>query len=153
VAPGAPGEIWIKGPNVVPGYWGRADATVAEFTDGFWHSGDIGSLDEAGWLRVFDRKKDMINRAGYKVYSAEVENVLSHHPAVIESAVIGVPDPVLGERVKAVVVTREAVAGEELRAFCATRLADYKVPEIVEFSEARLPRNPNGKLQKSLLRA
>jgi long-chain acyl-CoA synthetase len=152
VAPGEPGEIWIKGPNVVPGYWNRADANQAEFTRGFWHSGDIGSLDGAGWLRVFDRKKDMINRGGYKIYSAEVENVLGHHPAVIESAVIGIADPVLGERVKAFVHPREPVTAAELRAFCAERLADYKVPEAIVVTAAPLPRNANGKLQKAKLR-
>jgi acyl-CoA synthetase (AMP-forming)/AMP-acid ligase II len=152
VPPGAPGELWIKGPHVVPGYWNRPDANAAEFTAGFWHSGDIGSIDEAGWLRVFDRKKDMINRAGFKVYSAEVENVLSHHPAVIESAVVGVPDAILGERVRAVVHARAAVTPAELRAFCADRLADYKVPEIVDLSPEPLPRNANGKLQKAKLR-
>jgi long-chain acyl-CoA synthetase len=152
VPPGSPGEIWIKGAHVVPGYWNRPDANASEFTSGFWHSGDIGSLDAAGWLRVFDRKKDMINRAGFKVYSAEVENVLSHHPAVVESAVVGVPDPILGERVRAVVHARAPVTADELRAFCADRLADYKVPEIVDLSPEPLPRNPNGKLQKAKLR-
>jgi long-chain acyl-CoA synthetase len=153
VPPGAPGELWIKGPHVVPGYWNRPDANAAEFTDGFWHSGDIGSRDADGYLRVFDRKKDMINRAGFKIYSAEVENTLALHPGVAESAVIGVPDPVLGERVKAVVFPRDPVpTAEELRAFCAERLADYKVPEVFEFAREPLPRNVNGKLQKALLR-
>ena len=81
-APGETGEIWIKGAMVVPGYWNRPEANASEFTDGFWHSGDIGSLDAEGFLRVLDRKKDMINRAGYKVFSAEVENVLGHHPGL-----------------------------------------------------------------------
>jgi long-chain acyl-CoA synthetase len=153
VSPGAPGEIWIKGPNVVPGYWGQPEATRAEFSDGYWHSGDIGALDPGGWLKVFDRKKDMINRAGYKIYSAEVENTLALHPGIIESAVIGVADPVLGERVKAVVRPRDAgVTIEAVRAFCAERLADYKVPEQIELTSEPLPRNANGKLQKALLR-
>ncbi|HEX3499308.1 MAG TPA: class I adenylate-forming enzyme family protein, partial [Stellaceae bacterium] len=107
VPPGAAGEIWIKGAMVVPGYWNRPDADRAEFSDGFWHSGDIGSLDAAGFLRVLDRKKDMINRAGYKIYSAEVENVLLHHPGIVEAAIIGSPDPVLGERVKAFIRRRD----------------------------------------------
>ena len=94
----------------------------------------------------------MINRAGYKVYSAEVENVLSHHPAVAESAVIGRPDPVLGERVHAVVHPRAPVTADALRAFCAEHLADYKVPETIELSPDPLPRNANGKLQKAALR-
>jgi long-chain acyl-CoA synthetase len=153
VAPGEAGEIWIKGPMVVPGYWKRPAADAAEFSDGYWHSGDIGSLDAAGFLRVFDRKKDMINRAGYKVYSAEVENVLAHHPGIVEAAIVGVPDPVLGERVKAFVVKRDAgLTADSVRQFCAARLADYKVPEVVVLVDAKLPRNANGKLQKALLR-
>ncbi|MBV8650180.1 MAG: long-chain fatty acid--CoA ligase, partial [Alphaproteobacteria bacterium] len=153
VPPGATGEIWTKGAMVVPGYWNRPEATESEFTDGFWHSGDIGSLDANGFLRVFDRKKDMINRAGYKIFSAEVENVLSHHPRIVESAVIGVPDPVLGERVKAIVVPRDdGVTPEAIRGFCAERLADYKVPEFVVLVADPLPRNANGKLQKAVLR-
>jgi acyl-CoA synthetase (AMP-forming)/AMP-acid ligase II len=152
VAPGEPGELWIAGAMVVPGYWKNEAATAASFEDGFWKSGDIGSVDAEGFVRVFDRKKDMINRAGYKVYPAEVENVLSHHPAVAESAVIGRPDPVLGERVHAFVHPKAPVAAEELRAFCAARLADYKVPETIELMPEPLPRNANGKLQKQVLR-
>src|SRR5579864_526237 len=153
VAPGVAGEIWIRGPMVVPGYWGGLAANRTEFTDGFWHSGDIGSIDAEGFLRVFDRVKDMINRGGYKVYSAEVENVLSYHPAVLECAVVGRPDPVLGERVQAFVLPREdEITVEAIRAFCAERIADYKVPEIVEFVREPLPRNANGKVQKAVLR-
>jgi long-chain acyl-CoA synthetase len=153
VPPGETGEIWIKGAMVVPGYWNRPDADAGEFTDGFWHSGDIGSLDRAGFLRVLDRKKDMINRAGYKVFSAEVENVLSHHPDIVESAVVGTPDPVLGERVKAFILPRNtSVSVDAIRAFCAARLANYKVPEFIELVTEPLPRNANGKLQKAMLR-
>jgi acyl-CoA synthetase (AMP-forming)/AMP-acid ligase II len=153
LSPGETGEIWIKGAMVVPGYWNRPDANAAEFTDGYWHSGDIGSLDGAGFLRVFDRKKDMINRAGYKIFSAEVENVLGHHPDIVESAIVGVPDPVLGERVKAFVLPRHGgLTAEAVRAFCAERLADYKVPEFVVLVGEPLPRNANGKLQKAVLR-
>jgi acyl-CoA synthetase (AMP-forming)/AMP-acid ligase II len=152
VAPGVSGELWIAGPMVVPGYWGNPAATAAAFEDGFWKSGDVGALDADGFVRVFDRKKDMINRAGYKVYSAEVENVLSHHPAVAESAVVGRPDPVLGERVHAFVHAKAPVTAEALRAFCAERLADYKVPETIELTPEPLPRNANGKLQKAALR-
>jgi long-chain acyl-CoA synthetase len=95
----------------------------------------------------------MINRAGYKVYSAEVENVLSHHSGVLECAVVGRPDPVLGERVQAFVRPRDpGVSAEEIRAFCAARMADYKVPEVIELIAEPLPRNANGKLQKAMLR-
>ncbi len=150
---GEAGELWIKGPMVVPGYWGKPDATAANFSRGFWRSGDVGSIDADGFVRIHDRLKDMINRAGYKIYSAEVENVLSHHEGVLECAVVGRPDPVLGERVQAFVRPRDGtVTAEEIRRFCAARMADYKVPEIVELVAEPLPRNPNGKLQKAVLR-
>jgi len=153
VPPGSTGEIWIKGPMVVPGYWGKPEATAASFTDGYWRSGDLGSIDAEGFVRLYDRVKDMINRAGYKVYSAEVENVMSYHPGVVECAVVGRPDPVLGERVQAFVVPRDAgVTAEALRAFCAERMADYKVPEVIELVSDPLPRNANGKVQKAVLR-
>jgi len=153
VAPGASGEIWIAGPAVVPGYWANPDANRAGFAAGHWRSGDVGSIDADGYVRVFDRKKDMINRAGYKVYCIEVENVLSHHPDVVECAVVGRPDPVLGERVQAFVVARGAApSAADLRAFCAERLSDYKVPEIISFLRDPLPRNPNGKVLKTVLR-
>lgn len=153
VPPGTPGEIWIRGPMVVKGYWNRPDADGASFTDGFWRSGDIGALDAEGFLSVFDRLKDMINRGGYKVFSAEVENALAHHPGVVECAVVGRPDPVLGERVCAFVLPRgEAVTAEDIRRFCAERMADYKVPERIELVREPLPRNANGKVQKAVLR-
>ncbi|MGE0853907.1 MAG: class I adenylate-forming enzyme family protein [Gammaproteobacteria bacterium] len=153
VGPGQPGELWIAGAMVVPGYWDNPDANAANFTHGYWRSGDIGSIDTDGFVRVFDRKKDMINRAGYKVYSAEVENVLTHHPIVVEAAVIGRPDPVLGEKVEAFIVAREAGASAaDIRAFCAERLSDYKVPDHVTFLSEPLPRNANGKVLKGELR-
>jgi acyl-CoA synthetase (AMP-forming)/AMP-acid ligase II len=145
-------EIWIGGPMVVKGYWANPEATAREFTDGFWHSGDLGAVDAQGYVRVLDRRKDMINRGGYKVYSAEVESVLAEHPAVVESAVVGFPCPVLGERVRAVVTVREAVSADALRAFCASRLADYKVPEAIAVRSDPLPRNANGKVLKRELR-
>ncbi len=153
VPPGTPGEIWIRGPMVVRGYWNKPEATSAGFTDGFWHSGDVGALDAEGFLSVFDRLKDMINRGGYKIFSAEVENALAHHPGVVECAVVGSPDPVLGERVCAFVLPRdEDVTAEDIRRFCAERMADYKVPERVELVGEPLPRNANGKVQKAALR-
>jgi acyl-CoA synthetase (AMP-forming)/AMP-acid ligase II len=101
---------------------------------------------------VFDRQKDMINRGGLKIYSAEVESVLASHPAVVESAIIAKPCPVLGERVHAVIVTRSEVGGEALRAWCAERLSDYKVPETLDLTTEPLPRNANGKVIKRQLR-
>ena len=150
---GEAGEVWLRGPMVVKGYWDNPAATAENFTAGFWHSGDIGSIDQDGYLSVFDRRKDMLNRGGYKVYSVEVENVLIAHPAVIEAAVVGKPCPVLGERVHVfVTVTDLSVCGQELAAFCAERLSDYKVPESFTIGTEALPRNPNGKLLKRELR-
>jgi acyl-CoA synthetase (AMP-forming)/AMP-acid ligase II len=122
------GEIWIGGAQVVKGYWNKEKATAESFTGGFWRSGDLGSIDGDDFVRVFDRQKDMINRGGLKIYSAEVESVLAGHLSVVESAIIAKPCPVLGERVHAVVVTRGDVTSEGLRSWCAERLADYKVP-------------------------
>jgi long-chain acyl-CoA synthetase len=150
--PGETGELWIAGPMVVPGYWANPEATAASFTAGHWHSGDLGSVDADGWVRVFDRKKDMLNRGGYKVYSVEVENTLAGFAGVVEAAVIGRPCPVLGERVHAVVHATVPLDEAALRAWCAARLADYKVPETFSFSAMPLPRNANGKLMKRLLR-
>jgi acyl-CoA synthetase (AMP-forming)/AMP-acid ligase II len=150
---GDTGELWIKGPMVVKGYWQDPVATAREITDGFWHSGDIGNIDSEGFVRVLDRKKDMINRAGYKVFPAEVESVLSAHPSVIEAAVVGKSCPVLGERVHAfVTIKAESVSAEELQRFCAERLSDYKVPESYTLQTAPLPRNANGKLIKQALK-
>ena len=147
------GEIWIKGPMVVKGYWENPLATAANFVGGFWRSGDIGSIDADGYVKVVDRKKDMINRGGYKIYTIEVENALYAHPAVLECAVVAKPCPVLGERVHAFVALREPGTGAaELKAFCATRLSDYKVPESYTLSDTPLPRNANGKLVKRTLR-
>ncbi|HIF11150.1 MAG TPA: long-chain fatty acid--CoA ligase [Sneathiellales bacterium] len=150
---GESGEIWIAGPMIVPGYWENPEANVIEFTNGWWHSGDIGSLDEDGFVRIFDRKKDMINRAGFKVYSAEVESVMSFHPDIIELAIVGRPDPVLGEKVQAFVVSKpELKSAEELRTWCATQMSNYKVPDFVTFLNDPLPRNANGKILKRTLR-
>jgi acyl-CoA synthetase (AMP-forming)/AMP-acid ligase II len=151
---GTAGELWIAGPMVVPGYWHRPDANQSEFVDGFWRSGDIGSMDSDGFVRVFDRKKDMINRGGFKVFSAEVENVLCGLEGVLECAIIGRTDPVLGERVHAIIVVPEGstLAEETVKKFCAERLSDYKVPETVTLCNLPLPRNANGKVQKSELR-
>jgi O-succinylbenzoic acid--CoA ligase len=141
---------------VVPGYWNDPAATAASFTAGYWHSGDLGSVDAQGFVRVFDRKKDMLNRGGFKVYSVEVENTLMAWPGVAEAAVVGLPCPVLGERVHAFVhapgVAADRADTAALRAHCAARLADYKVPESITWSPAPLPRNANGKLLKRVLR-
>lgn len=151
--PGAHGEIWIGGPMVAPGYWRAPEKTRESFHAGYWRSGDIGRLDEAGFLFVHDRLKDMVNRGGYKVYSAEVENALSHHPGVAEAAVVPRPDPVLGEKTCAFVHLSDAsVDAETLRDFCRARLSDYKTPDIVVFTPGPLPRNANGKVMKQVLK-
>jgi acyl-CoA synthetase (AMP-forming)/AMP-acid ligase II len=153
LARGEIGEIWIHGSSVIKGYWNNPRATAENFTGGYWHSGDLGSIDAENFVRVFDRQKDMINRGGLKIYSAEVESVLAAHPDVVESAIIAKPCPVLGERVHAVIVTRHPeVNGEVLRFWCAERLSDYKVPETMSLSLDPLPRNANGKVMKKKLR-
>lgn len=153
VAPDESGELLIGGPMVVPGYWDNAEGNAKGFIGGYWVSGDIGSRDHEGYISVFDRKKDMINRAGFKIYCIEVENALAHHPDVIEAAVVGTPDPVLGERVHAVIHCGKAsVDRDDIRAFCADRLSDYKVPDFVTFLDTPLPRNANGKVIKTTLR-
>jgi acyl-CoA synthetase (AMP-forming)/AMP-acid ligase II len=153
VAPGETGEVWIAGGHVGMGYWNNPVATEANFTAGYWHSGDIGTMTADGYLKILDRKKDMINRAGYKVYSAEVEDVLSHHPQVGEAAVVAEPDPVLGEKTHAFVLVKEGtLTAEDIKVFCRARLSDYKVPDFVTFVDQPLPRNANGKILKRALR-
>jgi long-chain acyl-CoA synthetase len=153
VADGELGEILIKGPNVMKGYFGDAAATAASIRDGWLHSGDIGYRDGDGYFFIVDRLKDMINVAGFKVFPREVEEVLFRHPAVKEAAVIGVADPVRGEAVKAFVVLKDgaAVTAEALQALCRSAIASVKVPERIEFIAA-LPKNPTGKILKKELR-
>ena len=151
---GSIGELWIKGPNVVKGYWNKPEATAATFSDGWLHSGDVARVDEEGFVYIVDRAKDMIIRGGENVYCVEVEAALYEHPAVDDAAVIGIPHQVLGEEVGAVVQLKAgANAGEdELRAFVAERLAGFKVPVRVWFRSDPLPRNPAGKILKRDLR-
>jgi len=150
--PGGIGELWLSGPNVVRGYWRNPEATARSFQGGFWKSGDIGSADRDGFVKILDRAKDMINRGGLKVYSAELENVLTDHPAVAEAAVIAKPCPVLGERVHAVICLTGDVGVAELTALCRERLSDYKVPETWTLGREPLLRNVNGKVDKKALR-
>lgn len=153
VPTGEAGEIWLRGPNVVPGYWENPEATREGLVAGYWRSGDIGVLDADGFLTLLDRAKDMINRGGFKIYSVEVENVLSSHPLVEEAAVVARPCPVLGERVHAVVVGSEEFDLARLRAHCVGKLADYKIPESLTLRAEPLPRNAGGKVLKRELRA
>jgi acyl-CoA synthetase (AMP-forming)/AMP-acid ligase II len=153
VAPGEAGELWIAGPMVVPGYWDNPEATAREFVGGYWKSGDIGAMDRDGFVSLFDRKKDLVNRGGYKIYSAEVESALSTHPAVAEAALVARPDPVLGEKSHAFVVVRDpGCTAAMLRKYCLAHLADYKVPDFFTLLDEPLPRNANGKVLKRALR-
>ncbi len=146
------GEIWIRGPMVVKAYWNNPAATAEAFSDGFWHSGDIGRIDSEGYVQVLDRIKDVIIRGGYKVYSSEVEAVLLEHPSVMEAAIIGVPCEILGERVCAFVCIRAPASEKTLLDWCKARLSDYKVPEQWRIVSDPLPRNVNGKLMKKAMR-
>ncbi|MFD0666869.1 class I adenylate-forming enzyme family protein [Ramlibacter sp. MAHUQ-53] len=150
--PGEEGELWIGGPMVVPGYWRNPQADADAFAGGYWKSGDIGAIDAQGYVRIADRKKDMINRGGYKVYPAEVENVLTGLAGVVEAAVVGRPDDILGELVVAFLNVNQPLDAAQVRAFCAERMADYKVPGRVVIGQQPLPRNANGKIQKADLR-
>ncbi|EDQ34799.1 Acyl-CoA synthetase (AMP-forming)/AMP-acid ligase II [Hoeflea phototrophica DFL-43] len=153
VPAGVDGELWIRGAMVVPGYWRNPEADAREFSAGFWKSGDIGSVDEDGFVHVHDRKKDMINRGGYKVFTAQVESVLTACPGVIEAAVVAKPCPILGERVHAVLsVNQDEAKQEAVSAQCAAQLADYQCPESYTFYQAPLPRNANGKILKRQIR-
>ena len=148
------GEICLRGSTITPGYWNREDATAETVRDGWLYTGDIGYLDDDGYLYISDRAKDMILRGGENVYCVEIENCISDHPEIEEAAVIGVPDKDLGERVKAIVRKRLNSDIDALRVqrHVAEHLAKFKVPEIVEFIEGPLPRNAAGKLLKNELR-
>jgi fatty-acyl-CoA synthase len=153
VVASADGELCVRGPVVTAGYWNRPEATAETFAeDGWLRTGDVGRVDDEGYVQVLDRLKDMIIRGGENIYSLEVENVLARHPAIAEVAVVGVPDPVFGERVRAVAVLRpdERLSLEALRDWAGPYLADYKQPaELVTVRE--LPRNANGKVMKKQL--
>ncbi|GAA4088207.1 class I adenylate-forming enzyme family protein [Streptomyces hundungensis] len=150
---GEHGEIVVRGPQVVPGYWRRPDATAEAFPGGELRTGDIGFMDRDGWLYVVDRMKDMINASGFKVWPREVEDVLYTHPAVREAAVVGIPDAYRGESVKAYVSLRPGVEADpaELAAYCKERLAAYKYPREVEVL-AELPKTTSGKILRRELR-
>ncbi len=150
---GEVGEIMLKGPQIVPGYWNKPEASCDAFKNGYLRTGDVGYMNEQGWFFIVDRKKDMINASGYKVWPREVEEVLYGHPAVREAAVVGVPDQYRGETVKAVVSLRpgQAVTEDELVAYCKERLAAYKYPRIVQILD-ELPKTATGKILRRELR-
>ncbi|HET9453958.1 MAG TPA: o-succinylbenzoate--CoA ligase [Gemmatimonadaceae bacterium] len=151
---GAEGEILVRGPTVMQGYFRDPEATRRAMADGWLHTGDVGRLDDAGYLYVLDRRDDLIVTGGENVYPAEVEGVLEAHPSVEEAAVIGAPDATWGQRVVAVVRLRPGASAsvDALTAWCRERLAGYKVPRVTRIVDAPLPRTASGKLQRSLLR-
>ncbi|MFN7694625.1 MAG: long-chain-fatty-acid--CoA ligase [Burkholderiales bacterium] len=151
-APG-PGEIAIKGPQVMAGYWQRPDETAKVMTaDGFFRTGDIGMVDERGYFKIVDRKKDMILVSGFNVYPNEIEDVLTQLPGVLECAAVGVPDEKAGEAVKVVIVKKDpALTEAQVRSFCEANLTGYKRPKIVEF-RTDLPKTPVGKILRRELR-
>jgi long-chain acyl-CoA synthetase len=146
---GEVGEIVIRGPNVMKGYWQRPEATAEAIRDGWFHSGDLAKVDEDGYFYIVDRKKDLIIRGGYNVYPREIEEVLYEHPAVAEAAVIGLSHPSLGEEVAAAVALKPgtAITAEELRDYVKSQVAAYKYPRHVWLVDA-LPKGPTGKIQK-----
>jgi long-chain acyl-CoA synthetase len=155
VPAGEVGELWVRGPNVVNGYWNKPEATQAAFGDGWFKTGDLVRMDEDGFLTIVDRAKDMIIRGGENVYCVEVESALYEHPDVNDAAVIGIPHKVLGEEVGAVVAVRAGSDATEaaLQAWVRERLASFKVPVRIDIRTEPLPRNANGKILKRDLRA
>ena len=151
---GAWGEICIQGPGVMKGYWGKPEETARAIRGGWLHSGDIGTMDDEGYVSIVDRVKDMINVSGFKVWPAEVEQALYRHPAVREVAVYGVSDPVKGEAVRAAIVLRDGstATAEEIIGFCRDHMAVYKAPATVEFVK-EFPKSATGKILKRILRA
>ncbi len=154
LAVGETGELWLKGPNVVKGYWNKPEATANTFENGWLKSGDVARMDEEGFIYILDRAKDMLIRGGENVYCVEVEDALYSHEAVMDAAVIGIPHEVLGEEVGAIVQVTpgSAVTQEILQAHVRERLAGFKVPVRIDIREDPLPRNPNGKILKRQLR-
>jgi long-chain acyl-CoA synthetase len=148
------GELLVRGPNVVKGYWNKPEATAETFVDCWLHTGDLARIDADGFVQIVDRKKDMINRGGENVYCVEVENALAAHPDVFEVAVIGVPDTMMGEKVGAVIVPRpgQQADAESILSFVEELLADFKVPQYLVIRREPLPRNPGGKILKPVLR-
>jgi long-chain acyl-CoA synthetase len=151
---GETGEIWFKGPMLIRGYWNRPDATADTIVDGWLRSGDIGHIDDEGFVYVSDRAKDMVLRGGENIYSAEVEAAIYEHPAVYEAAVYGIPHERLGEELACHVMIKpgERLDVDELQRFVGERLASFKVPSRVTIVTEQLPRNASGKILKRELR-
>ncbi|HKA04298.1 MAG TPA: AMP-binding protein [Acidimicrobiales bacterium] len=152
VRTGEVGEVVVRGDNVMVGYWNKPEQTAEALVDGWYHTGDLGYMDEEAFVYLVDRAKDMIVTGGENVYSTEVEDALYRHPAVLEAAVFAIPDPHWGEAVHAVVVPRADVTAEELLAHCRGLIAGYKVPKAIEFRTEPLPKSGAGKVLKRELR-
>ena len=153
VAAGQTGEIAIRGPQVMAGYWQRPDETAKVMTaDGFFRTGDVGVVDDRGYFRIVDRKKDMILVSGFNVYPNEVEDVITQMPGVLECAAVGVPDDKAGEAVKVVIVKKDlAITDTDVRGWCEANLTGYKRPKVIEF-RTELPKTPVGKVLRRELR-
>ncbi|MFP3981873.1 MAG: class I adenylate-forming enzyme family protein [Desulfobacterales bacterium] len=153
VAPNELGEVLIAGTNLMKGYWNKPEATAETLKDGWLYSGDMGRMDEDGFLYIMDRKKDMIISGGENIYPAEIEDLLMSHPKIADAGVIGFPDETWGEAIKAVVVPRqgEQISEEELVEWCRGRIARFKIPKKVVIAE-EIPRTPTGKILKRVLR-
>ena len=150
---GEPGEIIVKGPQVMSGYYKKPEETAEVLKDGWLYTGDIGMFDEDGYLTIVDRKKDMIIAGGYNIYPREIDEILFQHPKILEACSIGVPDAYRGETVKSFIVVKpgEHLTEDELNTYCRGRLSPYKVPRIYEFVES-LPKSAVGKILKRELR-
>jgi acyl-CoA synthetase (AMP-forming)/AMP-acid ligase II len=153
VAMGEIGEILARGPNIMMGYYKEPEATEQTLKEGWLHTGDLGKLDDEGFLYIVDRKKDMIISGGENVYPREIEDVLYTHPKIVEAAVIGLPDPSWGESIHAVITLKqgEDMSGEEVIDHCKSHIASFKKPKSVEFVD-KLPRTSAGKVLKRILR-
>lgn len=149
---GEVGELAARGPNIMKGYWRKQEQTDEVLRDGWYRSGDMGYMDDEGFVFLVDRAKDMIVSGGENVYCTEVEEALYKHPAVLEAAVFGVPDEDWGEAVHAVVVPRESITPEELIGFCREHIAGYKLPKAITLSNEELPKSGPGKILKRELR-
>jgi acyl-CoA synthetase (AMP-forming)/AMP-acid ligase II len=147
LATGAAGEVVIRGPNVMAGYEDNPQANASAFVDGWFRTGDLGTLDGAGYLTLIGRIKELINRGGEKIAPREIDEVLESHPAVKEAVAFGVPHPTWGEEVAAAVVLKAPATEKELIAYCRDRLADFKVPKRLHIVES-IPRTPTGKVQR-----
>ena len=153
VKPGDPGEIIMKGPLIMQGYWKNPEETKGQLVDGWLHTGDVAQMDEDGYLFIVDRKKDMIIAGGFNIYPREIDEIIYQHPKVAEAVTVGIPDEYRGETVKAFVVLKpgQTATDKEIIDFCKTKLTAYKVPKQVEFRDS-LPKSAVGKILRKILR-